>query len=67
MIVEISLGRCSTVMSQVRESDRRFERVADDIVQHAGAFEPARCAQLAGPLRVDEDQHAQLFGLSQNG
>ena len=52
-----------SLKDQVRQSDRRLEWIADHILEHAVAFEPAGNAQLGGALRMDEDQHPELLGL----
>src|SRR5262245_21232701 len=49
---------------QMRQSDCRLERVAYHVLQYAVAFQPAGCIQLGNALRIDEDQHAELFGFS---
>jgi len=61
--LEPGIGIERPLENQVRESDRRLQRVADHILQHTVALEPARDAQLRDTLRVNENQHAQLFGL----
>src|SRR5205823_3192852 len=49
---------------QVRERDGGLERIADHVVEVAVALEPAlEVGRGAGPLRVDEDHHAELLGL----
>src|SRR5207237_7562168 len=48
--------------NQMRQSDRRFERVADNVVQPAVPFEPPGGVEFCGALRVDETQRAELFG-----
>src|SRR6478736_2834557 len=45
---------------EVRKRDRRFERIPDRIAEHAVPRKPA--GQFWRPLRVDEDQDAELFG-----
>src|ERR1700730_14947673 len=49
--------------NQMRQRDRRFERVTDDIVQHAIPLEPPGGVELCRALRMDENQRAELFGL----
>src|SRR5262245_15352999 len=51
------------VEDQVRERDRRLERVADDVPEQPVALEPRGGVQLSGALRVDEDDGAELLGL----
>src|SRR5438445_328456 len=49
---------------QVRERDRRLERIADGVLEPAAAPEPRlEIGRGAVGLRVDEHQHAQLLGL----
>src|SRR2546426_31478 len=47
---------------QVRERDRRVERIADDVAQSAVALQPLLESR-ASPLRMDEDQAAELLRL----
>ena len=49
---------------QVRQRDRRFERVADRVGQQAVAGEPAARLQFAGAERVHEDEHAHAPRIS---
>src|SRR5689334_6467011 len=51
---------------QVRQCDRRFERVADRVGQQAAALEPAARLQFPGPERVHEDEDPELFRLGPN-
>src|SRR5262249_4207939 len=47
---------------QVRERDRRVERITNRVRQPAVA--PEALGQVRRALRMDEDQHAELLGLS---
>src|SRR5258706_7944324 len=49
--------------NQMRQRDRGLQRVADHIRQPAAALQPAARLQFGGALRVNEDQHAEFFGL----
>src|SRR4029077_15113633 len=48
---------------QVRRGGGAVERIADRALERALAEEPARGGDLARALRVNENQHAELFGL----
>jgi hypothetical protein len=48
---------------EVRQRDRRLERIADGIGEQAIAPEPARPLQLGRAQRVDEHEDAELLGL----
>src|ERR1700757_4732137 len=62
--LETGIGIERSLENQMRQSDRRFERVADHVVQHAVPFEAAGSAEFCRALRMDENQHAEVFGLS---
>ena len=47
----------------MRERDRRLERIADRVGEHAVALEPARALELCRALRMNEDQNAELLHL----
>src|SRR5262249_53838726 len=49
--------------NQMRQSDRRFERVADRIGQQAAAGETAARLYFPRAERMQEDQDAELLGL----
>src|SRR5215831_4756313 len=57
------VGIEGSLENQERQSDRRLQRVADYVLQHAVSFEPAGGAEFGGALRMDENQRAELFGL----
>jgi hypothetical protein len=40
---------------QVRQRDRRLDRVADDVVEAAAALQPAAFFEFGAALRVDEN------------
>src|SRR6202023_1024187 len=61
--LEPGIGIERALENQMRQRDRRFERVTDDIVQHAVPFEPPGGVELGRALRMDENQRAELFGL----
>src|SRR5216683_4069451 len=61
--LEPGIGIERPLENQVRESDRRLQRVTDHVLQHAVPFEPAGGAHLGGTLWVDENHHVELFGL----
>src|SRR5690348_9332372 len=48
---------------QVRQRDRRFERVADDVGEPAAALEPTARFEFRGSLRVDKNEDAERLGL----
>src|SRR5215472_10384109 len=51
-----------SLKNQVRQSDRRLQRVAYHILQHPVALKPAAGAEFGCALRVDENHHAELLG-----
>ena len=48
---------------EVRQRDRRLERVADRVREQAVAIQPAAALELRRALRVNEDQGAELLRL----
>ena len=48
--------------NQMRERDRRLERVADDVLEPAAAFQAL--IELHCALRMEKDEDAELFGFS---
>src|SRR5712671_5964096 len=61
--LEPGAGIERSLENQVRQRDRRFERVTDDVFQHAVPLEPPRDVEFCRALRMDENQRAELFGL----
>src|SRR5262249_7894925 len=52
------------VEDQMRQRDRRLERVADRVVEAAAALQPAaKIGRGAVPLRMHEDDDTELLGL----
>src|SRR5580704_489619 len=61
--LEPGIGIKGSFENQMRQSDRRLERVADDVVQHTVPFEPPSGVELRRALRMDENKRAELLGL----